>query len=470
MHPDAATNLLVLADSLAVALVSSLLVTLPLGGALWNLWDALLGTLLAVGIWALGFLLTGVFSHRHGLRARRQPRRFAALALVGFTGLTLAESWTSLPLPSPLLAGLILPALVALMHELHSRVRTRSRDRSSTALLLAPRSSAVPLEELLVRHSSRLGLHIGGLMEWDDHVPLSTTVLADRLDQIVPAMEDCGAGVLLLTSGSATDLTDLQNLRWCLEDAGMSMAVVLEPTCLGPQLLTITSAPGVALMRAETRQYSPLEAVVHRLFDLVASTLLLMALAPLFAVLFVLVRREDGGPAFFLQQRVGRHRQLFPMVKFRTMTVDAEARLAELREQERAMRAADGHGDDDDPDTGVLFKLKDDPRITRVGRFLRRTSLDELPQLFNVWCGHMSLVGPRPPLPHEVEQYEPRVMRKFNVRPGMTGLWQVSGRSNLPWTESVRLDLHYVENRSFLFDMRILLRTVAAVLRQEGAY
>lgn len=146
----------------------------------------------------------------------------------------------------------------------------------------------------------------------------------------------------------------------------------------------------------------------------------------------------------------------FRMLKFRSMVVDAEERLAQLAEQNQ------GHG--------VLFKIKDDPRVTSIGRFLRKFSLDELPQLFNIFAGSMSLVGPRPPLPREVEAYEHDVRRRLLVKPGLTGLWQVSGRSNLSWQDSVRLDLYYVENWSLAGDLIILLRTIRAVFRGTGAY
>jgi len=164
------------------------------------------------------------------------------------------------------------------------------------------------------------------------------------------------------------------------------------------------------------------------------------------------------GPVLFRQPRVGLEGAVFGMLKFRTMVVDAEERLAELQARQR------------DAGNTVLFKLKDDPRVTPVGRVLRRYSLDELPQLFNVLSGRMSLVGPRPPLEREVAVYERHVHRRFFVKPGITGLWQVSGRSNLSWEESVRLDLYYVENWSMTGDLIILWRTLRAVLRSEGAF
>lgn len=171
----------------------------------------------------------------------------------------------------------------------------------------------------------------------------------------------------------------------------------------------------------------------------------------------LIVRLDSSGAALFRQQRVGRYGDHFTMLKFRTMRPDSEALRAEL---EHLNQNSDG----------LLFKVRKDPRITRVGSFLRRSSLDELPQLINVARGHMSLVGPRPPLPEEVEEYTPDVKRRLLVKPGLTGLWQVSGRSDLPWDEAVRLDLGYVDNWSMGLDLSILARTGSAVVRGTGAY
>jgi exopolysaccharide biosynthesis polyprenyl glycosylphosphotransferase len=183
---------------------------------------------------------------------------------------------------------------------------------------------------------------------------------------------------------------------------------------------------------------------------------LLVLLAPLLLVIAVAVKLDGGGPVLFRQTRVGRHGRVFTMVKFRSMVVDAEARLAEL--------AAANEG------AGPLFKMRNDPRTTRVGAVLRRYSLDELPQLFNVLAGSMSIVGPRPPLPSEAQQFGQDAQRRLLVRPGLTGLWQISGRSDLSWEQAVRLDLRYVENWNLALDLQILCKTLSAVLKSRGAY
>ena len=206
---------------------------------------------------------------------------------------------------------------------------------------------------------------------------------------------------------------------------------------------------------------SALDLASKRVIDIVLATVGVIILTPLWLVVALLIRISDRGPAFFKQTRVGKNGQTFTMYKFRTMRVDAEQVKASL---EAANRADVGAGN------SVMFKMRDDPRVTHVGRVLRKTSIDELPQLFNVIKGDMSLVGPRPPLPSEVATYEPHVMGKFSVRPGITGLWQISGRSNLSWEETVQLDLDYAATRTVGLDMWILLQTVPALLRQEGAY
>lgn len=193
-----------------------------------------------------------------------------------------------------------------------------------------------------------------------------------------------------------------------------------------------------------------------RLFDLVGALAGLVLLSPLFLVVAILVKLDDGGPIFFRQSRVGREGTAFDMLKFRSMVPGAEIQRQDLQ-----------HLNESD---SVLFKIRQDPRITRVGKHLRRYSVDELPELINVVRGEMSLVGLRPPLPTEVAEYERDVHRRLLVRPGMTGLWQVSGRSSLSWSEAVRLDLYYVDNWSMITDVAIIAKTLKAIVGREGAY
>jgi exopolysaccharide biosynthesis polyprenyl glycosylphosphotransferase len=194
-----------------------------------------------------------------------------------------------------------------------------------------------------------------------------------------------------------------------------------------------------------------------RAFDIVVAASILVLLSPLLLIVALLIRLDSKGPVFFSQVRVGKQAASFKMYKFRSMYFDAEQRKAAL------MAHNEMQG-------GVLFKMRDDPRVTRMGRLIRKYSIDELPQIWNVLTGDMSLVGPRPPLPSEVAQYTPYQRRRLAVTPGITCIWQVSGRSNIPFPKQVELDLEYIANQSFWNDMRLLVKTVPAVLKAQGAY
>lgn len=193
------------------------------------------------------------------------------------------------------------------------------------------------------------------------------------------------------------------------------------------------------------------------LFDMYAALMGILLLSPVFIITWCLIRLEDPGPAIFVQQRVGKYGKTFPMYKFRSMVMNADALKDQLMQQNESSG-------------GVIFKMKDDPRITRVGKFIRKFSIDELPQLFNVLFGHMSLVGPRPPVPREVAEYSLSDRRRLEVKPGITCLWQIGGRSDIDFEGQVRLDVQYIKEQSFWRDMIILLKTVPAVLLGKGAY
>ncbi len=196
--------------------------------------------------------------------------------------------------------------------------------------------------------------------------------------------------------------------------------------------------------------------ILKRAFDVVVSFVLLLLLSPLFGLIAIAVWVEDGGPVFFAQPRVGQYGRRFKMYKIRSMCLDAEARLQELLQKNQHQE-------------GVTFKLKDDPRVTRVGKWLRKFSLDELPQLFNVLVGEMSMVGPRPPVPREVAKYSPADRRRLSVKPGITCIWQISGRSHIDFSGQVRLDVRYIETQGFWNDLKILFMTIPAVISGRGA-
>jgi exopolysaccharide biosynthesis polyprenyl glycosylphosphotransferase len=223
----------------------------------------------------------------------------------------------------------------------------------------------------------------------------------------------------------------------------------------GPRT-TIRQTAGLTLLHVDHPQLSGFRLVLKALFDRCAAAAALIVLAPVMSAIAAAIWLHDRGPVLFTQLRVGRDGHEFRIYKFRTMVVDAEQRKQELL----------ANNDSD----GVLFKIRKDPRVTAVGAHLRRLSLDELPQLFNIFLGDMSLVGPRPALPEEADKYAAHVRRRLVVKPGLTGLWQVSGRSDLSWEESVRLDLRYVENWSFALDLQILWKTTSVLVRRSGAY
>lgn len=275
---------------------------------------------------------------------------------------------------------------------------------------------------------------------------------------VMRVLADSGADTVAVAAGAALTSAELERLSHDLEGTGVDLLVQPKLTSVFGTRISVRPVAGLPLMHIDEPELTGSRRLVKGVFDRLLAALLLLLVAPVLLVLAVLVRLTSRGPAFFRQRRVGRRGRTFTIWKLRTMYVDAEARRAQVLHHNK-------HGV-----TGVLFKLEADPRVTPVGRFLRRYSLDELPQLLNVLGGQMSLVGPRPPLPEEVERYTDLAHRRLLVKPGMTGLWQVSGRSDLSWEESVSLDLRYVENWSLGLDLLLLVRTVMAVLRPRGAY
>ncbi|WP_347352489.1 sugar transferase [Intrasporangium sp.] len=277
-----------------------------------------------------------------------------------------------------------------------------------------------------------------------------TTEVAD----IVPQQD---ADIVVFTEGAFPTAGDFRRTTWELEGSPVQMVVVPSLGDISAGRLEMRPVAGLPLVHVEQPQGMAASRGLKRAFDIVGAGLMLLLAAPVMGLVALSIRLEDGGPVLFRQTRVGRDEENFDCLKFRSMCPDAEARQAEL--QDHNLNA-----------DGVLFKLKEDPRVTRVGKLIRRFSLDELPQLVNVIRGEMSLVGPRPALPKEVRDYPPEAHRRLHVRPGLTGLWQVSGRSDLAWEDAVRLDLYYVDNWSIVQDLSIVMRTVQAVFASRGAY
>jgi exopolysaccharide biosynthesis polyprenyl glycosylphosphotransferase len=276
------------------------------------------------------------------------------------------------------------------------------------------------------------------------------------LDDVTAAVKAFGADTVAVLACPEMGGIRLRALAWELEKTGTDLCV--SPALLdvaGPRT-TIRPTAGLTLLHVDHPQLSGFRLVVKGLFDRCVAGAALVLLSPLMGALAAAIWLSDRGPALFTQVRVGKDGHAFRIFKFRTMVVDAEQRREQLLES-------------NDFD-GVLFKLRKDPRVTAVGAHLRRWSIDELPQLINVFLGHMSLVGPRPALPGEAAAYADHVRRRLVVKPGLTGLWQVNGRSDLSWEESVRLDLRYVENWSFVLDLQIMWKTISVLVRGSGAY
>jgi exopolysaccharide biosynthesis polyprenyl glycosylphosphotransferase len=289
-------------------------------------------------------------------------------------------------------------------------------------------------------------------------LPGTAIPVVGDLDEIPLEMAAHRADSLILTSSDELGPERIRRLSWALEPGRQHLVVAPGLTDIGGPRIQTRPVAGLPLIHVETPRYEGFKRVSKRLFDFVGALTLIIVLAPILGLIALTIRATSPGPALFRQRRVGLNGTRFTMLKFRSMVSDAEDQLGLLELGERI------------ESNRVLFKLRSDPRVTSLGRILRRYSIDELPQLFNVLTGSMSIVGPRPSLDVEVAQYEDHVHRRFLVKPGITGLWQVSGRSNLSWEDSVRLDLYYVENWSLTGDVVILWRTVRAVTRSVGAY
>jgi exopolysaccharide biosynthesis polyprenyl glycosylphosphotransferase len=288
------------------------------------------------------------------------------------------------------------------------------------------------------------------------HDEIGSVPVIGGLGNVADTVERYDADTVAVLSCPEMSGATLRDLAWELEKTGTDLCVA--PALLdvaGPRT-TIRPVAGLPLLHMDHPEFTGIRRVVKSAFDRTTAGVALLFLLPLFLVIIGLIRLTDPGPGLFRQVRVGRGGRVFTVYKFRTMVVDAEERKSHLA----------GLNESD----GVLFKIRRDPRVTRVGGWLRRWSLDELPQLINVLIGDMSMVGPRPALPQEAALYGDHVRRRLAVKPGMTGLWQVNGRSDLSWDESVRLDLRYVENWSFMLDLQILWKTTSAVLHGSGAY
>ncbi|REJ08015.1 sugar transferase [Microbacterium bovistercoris] len=324
------------------------------------------------------------------------------------------------------------------------------------AVLMGERSNLVHVAAQIMNEPS-VGIQVVGAVTergTDADLVPGIPVIANY-DDVMTGLDGIEADTLVFSGSDKISPRKMRELGWNLESRRIDLIVAPALTDVAGPRIHSRPVAGLPLIYVDFPAFEGSRFVSKRAADILLSSLGLVLLAPFFLVVSLLIRR-DGGKAFFRQERVGLQGKTFKMLKFRSMVVDAEDRLDGLLDRSEG--------------NGVLFKMKSDPRITSIGRWLRRYSIDELPQLINVFRGEMSLVGPRPPLLTEVERYDDSVRRRFLVKPGITGLWQVSGRSDLSWDDSVRLDLYYVENWSSTGDLVILWRTIRAVIAPEGAY
>jgi exopolysaccharide biosynthesis polyprenyl glycosylphosphotransferase len=381
----------------------------------------------------------------------------AAIAFIAYAlGLHLSRGFLVVALP----AAVIFSALgrYSLRRIVHS---FRDRGRCMRGVVAVGREQAVLELVAQLRRERHWGMEVRAACvpnPWQaDALRAEGVAVMGDLSQVRETVRATHAATVAVTSASETASRYLRQLSWELEGTGVELLVAPGLMEVAGPRMHVRPFIGLPLLHVEEPEFRGPKRLVKGTLDRCAAALAIVLLAPVLIAIAVAVRLDSPGPVLFRQVRIGRGGREFTMMKFRTMVADAEARRAELLERNQN---ADG----------LLFKIADDPRVTRVGRILRRYSLDELPQLLNVLLGSMSLVGPRPPLPDEVALYDDSVNRRLLVKPGLTGLWQVSGRSDLPWEESVRLDLRYVENWSLLLDVLILWKTAFAVLGARGAY
>ncbi|MGY2078178.1 sugar transferase [Blastococcus sp. SYSU DS0828] len=414
-------------------------------------------------LWVALMLLTRCYEERFLWVGPEEFRRvsFAAMLLLAAVGtiswafqLELARGFVVIAVP--LATVLTLAQRYAQRAVLHRR---RARGHFlQTAIIVGHRNGVSALHEQINRELTHGYRVIGFCMPGGQRSASGyegLPVLGD-LDHVVEVVKEHEVDTVAVLPCPELDGPALRRLGWGLEETRAELLLAPAMTEIVGSRVQIRPVSGLPLLHMERPELRGVRRLTKETFDRTAAAGAIIVLLPVLLGIALLVGLTSRGGVLYRQDRVGRHGRTFRMLKFRTMVAGADGMVQQLAARD------DGNG--------VLFKLRDDPRVTRVGRSLRRYSLDELPQLLNVLAGDMSLVGPRPPLSSEVEQYGFDMRRRFLVKPGITGLWQVSGRSDLTWDDSVRMDIRYVENWSLAYDFMILWKTVGAVVRGSGAY
>lgn len=416
---------------------------------------------LAVG-WSIALLLRGAYrpdvlghgSKEFVITITATVQLFALVALLSYAlRYQLARGYVLVALPLGIL-------LLMLSHWFWRRRLVRLRRDGELSVRVLAVGDSLHIAQLIeaTDREPGAGFRVEGICSDEspgDGQVHGRPVVGRELQAATVAIE--GGYDLVAWAGSRSGPEALKRLGWALEGTRTGLVVLPGLIDIAGPRLSATPVSGLPLLYVERPTFSGPKLVAKVAMDYLLTIPMLLLLLPVWALTAVAIWLDDRGPLFYRQERIGQNGRPFRIWKFRSMRVGADSEELDLREGEH-----DG--------SGLLFKDRDDPRVTRVGRLLRRFSIDETPQLINVLRGDMSLVGPRPPLPHEVAGYENDVRRRLLVRPGATGLWQINGRSDLSWQESVRLDLYYVENWSVLGDLVILGRTVGAVVQGRGAY
>ena len=377
----------------------------------------------------------------------------AILLTIGCTFLLNLDDYSRLVILLFLVLSTALASLIRTVKRLLQRVLAARGALAVNTLIVGAGQIGQSLADELIRNKS-LACNVIGFLDDDPNRQSSHAPVLGKIMDIYDVVKEHAVDEVIITIPSERELVN----RLINELRKYNLAITIIPDMFNlvagtVQIGRIHALPMVTLVKTPMRG---LGLVLKRCFDFLAASLLVVALSPFMLLVAILIKLDSRGPVIYRQQRVGRNGKLFNMYKFRSMRPDADRLLEKLWNQNEA--------------DGIAFKIHDDPRVTRLGRFLRKYSIDELPQLFNVLKGDMSLVGPRPPLPIEVEHYGAWEWRRLEVTPGITGLWQVSGRSDLSFSQWVNLDIYYIENWSLILDLKILLKTIPAVIRGEGAY
>lgn len=402
--------------------------------------------LLPIAITWVAFNIAIMPAYERAISLAPARRLILSLAVI-----TLVVSLLGVTISADVRIGLLALAAMSGLQAL-SAIFHKIAFRRVPTLLVGPEDA---VGRLSARWENRKDLDVIGACTWDPSMPMASATLNSVLRDVPRMLHTARGARVVITADDAMADPGLRHLAWGLRKAEIECLILADmhdyveyvrPTKVGEQLALSLDQPNAHIISRAIKSVS------DRALALVAT----VVFAPLMAAIAIAIRLDSKGPAIYSQERTGKDGVPFTIYKFRTMKVGADKEVESLREFN------DG--------AGPLFKMTEDPRVTRVGGFLRRTSLDELPQLFNVILGSMSLVGPRPAIESETSQYSPWVWRRLHVKPGMTGLWQVSGRSDLSWDESIRLDLKYVNNWSLPMDIKILFRTILVVFSRKGAW